>query len=190
MTITNTANYAGIVTALFVEIDVPVLGALRLSDYIYEDTIGGNAFVPLGRLLSISSGSNDIRSTPGELTISLSGIPNVNIAEFTNNRVKGSAIEVWRKFYNATTLAAIGSEIGRYKGLVTNFGIEEDYDIAGASSTVTIIVTASSTQQVIQNKVSGRRTNPADQNALYPSDLSFDRVLKLSKSNLNWGAPT
>ena len=90
--------------------------------------------------------------------MTLSGIPNTSIAEFVDNRVRGSSLQVYRNFYNAWTYVQFGTTVGRFQGLVNNFVIEEDYDIGSASSTVTILVTATSTMEVLGNKVAGRRT--------------------------------
>ena len=189
MTAVNTASSQALTTALFCRIDVPDYAVIRVSDYIYTQTIDGETYDPLGRLLSISAGTNDLRAPPAELTVTLSGIPNASIAEFVDNRIGGSEIQVWRKLYNAATGVDIGTPIGRFQGLVNNFAIEEDYDIAGSNSTVTILITATSEMEILGNKVSGRRTNPIDQKALFATDQCFDRVQRLTASNLNWGAP-
>ena len=47
----------------------------------------------------------------------------------------------------------------------------------------------SSVVELLNNKVSGRQTNPRDQKLYYPTDLSMDRVPALAKSNFNFGAP-
>jgi DNA repair exonuclease SbcCD nuclease subunit len=43
--------------------------------------------------------------------------------------------------------------------------------------------------ELLNNKTSGRRTNPGDQKEWYPTDLSMDRVPGLANSNFNFGAP-
>lgn len=189
MTILDTSAESGIITALFCRIDVPDYAVIRVSDWIYPETINAETYTPLGRLLSISAGSNELRAPPTEISITLSGIPNTSIAEFVDNRVRGSSVEVYRNFYNPTTYVQFGSTVGRFQGLVNNFAIEEDYDIAGAASTVNILITVTSTMEVLGNKIAGRRTNPIDQQVLYPTDTCFDRVQRLTRSNLNWGAP-
>jgi hypothetical protein len=50
---------------------------------------------------------------------------------------------------------------------------------------VTISITVTSVVELLNNKTSGRRTNPSD----FPSESSMSRVSALAKSNFNFGAP-
>ena len=70
---------------------------------------------------------------------------------------------------------------------MNNFNIADD--LAGSDGSVVITLTATSIIDQLNNKVSGRRTNPIDQAEFYPGDQSFDRVPALAKSNFNFGAP-
>jgi len=75
----------------------------------------------------------------------------------------------------------------RIRSHFSSYSIEEEFDSAATAASSTILITCNSTVELLSNKTSGRRTNPIDQKALYPTDLSMDRVLRLSKANLNWG---
>lgn len=189
---TNLTSYSSIQTALFCRVDVEGYAVLRFSSFGRPVVIMSETYQPLGKLLSVSATESTLRATSTDLSIGISGIPNSSIAEFVNNKIRGSAVEVYRLLFDATTgaeLAGVGNPVGRFQGIVNNFSIQEDLDYAAQSSTVTILMTCSSVVDNLYNKYSGRRTNPTDQQLLYPSDLSMDRVLKLSKANLNWGAP-
>jgi hypothetical protein len=74
-------------------------------------------------------------------------------------------------------------------GFVTNYSISEEYDNQARTAKSSIIFTCASKLDVLGNTSSGRRTNPDDQKALYPTDISMDRVTSLSGSNFNFGAP-
>ena len=188
----NLTGYPAIQTALFVRIDVPGFEVLKFSNFNRAYTIDGESYTALGTLLSISDSQSELRTTPGELSIVISGIPNTIIGNFLNQKIRGSYVEAYRVLFdtNSQALAIAGNPTGRFQGIVDNFSIEEEFDSAATAASSTILITCNSTVELLSNKTSGRRTNPIDQKALYPSDLSMDRVLKLSKANLNWGAPT
>jgi len=163
----------------------------HFSTYNVPVTIDSEVYTPLGQLLSITGSSSEIRNSPQGISITISGIPNGSIAEIVNSRMKGSSVEVWRMLFDATTkqpLAITGNPAGRFFGIVNNYSIEEEYDSSASTATNTIVFTCASTTEILSNKVSGRRTNPIDQRALYASDSSMDRVPTLSKSNFNFGA--
>lgn len=184
--------YPSIGTALFVRLDVPDYQVLRFSNYYRPYTIDGELYNSLGSLMSVSESTSELRLTDQELTITLSGIPTANIDTVLDYKIKGSGVEVYRGIFNANTGALIsvsGNPAGKFKGLVNNFGLSEEYAEGGKDSTVTIQLTCTSIVTLLQNKISGRRTNPVDQKYWYPDDLSMDRVPNLADSNFNFGAP-
>jgi hypothetical protein len=183
--------YGAIQTSLFVSIDVPDYDVLTFSDYNRPITIDSVTYTGLGSLVAISDSTSSLRSSPGDLTITISGIPNSSIAEILNNKIKGSSVVVWRMVFDPTTGQKInitGNPAGRFRGIVSNYSLEEDWNTGSQTASNTILLTCASTVEILSNKISGRRTNPVDQNALYPSDLSMDRVPTLANSNFNFGA--
>lgn len=186
----NLSTYSTVQTALFCRMDVPDYAVLKFSSFNRAVTFGGDTYSALGTLLSVTDSTSELRATTNQLTIAISGIPDTSIAEILDNKIKGSAIEVWRVFFDSVTgqqLAITGNPAGRFQGIVNNYSLEEDW--SGREASNRIILTCASTIEVLGNKVNGRRTNPIDQKALYPTDESMDRVLKLSNSNFNFGAP-
>ncbi len=196
-------SYTSIETGLFVRIQVDEYSTteggpytsevLRFSDYIRPITIDGESYTGLGRLLGISATSSDLTSSNSTVTISLSGIPNSSIAEIVNSKIKGSPVEVWRVLFNPVTgaeLSIAGNPVGRFFGIVNNYSLDEEYDYDSRTASNRITMTCSSVIDVLDNKIAGRRTNPIDQKAFYPSDVSMDRVPNLKDSYYNWGAPT
>ena len=184
--------YRAIETALFCRIDVPGYAVLRMSDYKTTQIINGETYTALGQLLGVADSTSSIRATQGNMSITISGIPDSSIAEVLAQKFKGSAVQVWRVFYDATTgtqLAIAGNPAGRFQGIIDNWSLEEDYEPGSRDVTNKIIFTCSSSVDVLVNKVSGRRTNSNDQKSLYPSDTCFDRVVALTNSNFNFGAP-
>jgi hypothetical protein len=184
--------YPSIGTALFVRLDVPDYQVLRFSDYYRPFTINGESYASLGSLMTVSESTSELRLTDQELTITLSGIPTTNIDTVLDYKIKGSSVEVYRGIFDANTGVLInvaGNPAGKFKGLVNNFGLTEEYEEGGKDSSVTIQLTCTSIVTLLQDKITGRRTNPVDQNFWFPNDLSMDRVPNLENSNFNFGAP-
>jgi hypothetical protein len=77
--------------------------------------------------------------------------------------------------------------IGRFFGFVNNYQLAEDYSIETRTASNTIVMTCSSVVDVLDNKISGRKTNPASQKLYFPNDLSMDRVPSLVNSVFNFG---
>lgn len=187
------SSYNAIQTNLFVKLDIPDYQVLTFSDYYKSQTISGTTYQPLGDLLSVTDTASSLRANSEELTITISGIVSNRVSEILGLKIKGSAIEVYRGFFNPTTgalLNIVGNPAGKFKGVITNFSINDDLAEGSDTGTVTIVLTATSVVDLLNNKVTGRRTNPIDQKSFYPTDLSMDRVLGLAKSNFNFGAPT
>jgi hypothetical protein len=186
------SGYRSIQTNLFVRLDIPNYQVLTFSDYHKSYTFGGTAYQGLGQLLSIDNTTNNLRASPEELTITIAGIPNSNITDILDNQIKGSKIEVFRAFFNPSTgdlLSIAGNPAGKFRGVINNYSLEDDLDQGSSNGTISLILSATSVIELLNNKVSGRRTNPSDQKEWYPTDLSMDRVPGLAKSNLNFGAP-
>lgn len=162
------------------------------SDYIRSVSIEGDTYVGLGKLLGVTSSSSDLKATSNDLSITVSGVPNASLTEVLAAQVKGADITIYRGVFNASTgalLSISGNPMKRYVGFVTNYGISEEYDNQSRTAKSSITFTCASKLEVLGNTASGRRTNPDDQKALYPSDLSMDRVPTLVGSNFNFGAP-
>lgn len=184
-------NQRHIQTALFVKMIVPDYAVLKFSSYNHEVIINGDTYIALGNLLGITDTSTNLRVTPGNLSVTISGIPNTSITEILNNRIKGSKIEIWRVFFDTITgqpLLIDGNPLGRFKGIVSNYSIQETWNPGNELVTNTIMITCSSTIDVLNNKITGRSTNSNDQKYFYPTDLSMDRVAALVNSNFNFGA--
>jgi hypothetical protein len=195
-------SYKSIQSNLFVRIEVDYYKpdeataatstVLRFCDKLTPTTINSEVYVGVGNLMNISSTGSELRVSGGELTITLSGIPNSSIYEIVNSRIKGCPISVYRALFNSTTgalLAIAGNPIGRYRGYINNYSLNEDFDSQNRSSSNTLVLTCNSSVDVLNNKISGRKTNPTIQKAFYPGDLCFDRVTTLENTTFNFGAP-
>jgi len=186
----NLSSNVAVETAVFVKWDIPNFEVAYISDYHTSISFGGNTYTNAGRLLNISTINNELKASPSELSIALSGIPAGAVSNIMTREIKGSEIEIYRGFFNPTThtlltLTPADNPVLKFKGLVTNFSVSDDIDIIDGIATTTIVLTCNSVVEILSNKVSGRRTNPRD----FPTESSMNRVLALSNSNFNFGAP-
>lgn len=189
------SSFKSLATALFVKIDVPDT-PLLFSNFDRPYTIGVDLYNQLGTLMSATTSANELRPAPGEVTITVSGIPNSRLQDIINTRIKGSEVTIYRGFFNAQTGAnlAIPGNAGsnvvkRFQGRVMSVSIQEDWDSAGNSSTITVQFNCASVVALMSNKYAGRKTNPIDEQTFFPTDTSMSDVPSLSNSNFNWGAP-
>lgn len=185
------SSYLAVQTNLFVRLDIPGYQVLKFSDHNIPYTINSESYTSLGSLLGITDTSSELRATSQEVTISISGIPEANITDILNHRVKGSAVKIYRAFFNPTTGAALsitGNPAQKFQGIVSNYDISDDLDMGSQTGTVTVTLTCTSVVELLNNKVAGRRTNPVDMKQFYSTDVSFDHVPALANSNFNFGA--
>jgi hypothetical protein len=196
------SSYTSVETGLFVRIEVdyykaaagdtPTSTVLRFSDYRGTVTINSESYVGLGKLLNITSTTSELKGSTSSVTVSISGIPDSSIAEIINSRMKGCPIKIYRVVFDPVTgtqLAITGNPAGRFFGIVSNYSLEEDYNIDERTSTNTISLICSSNMGFLENKISGRKTNPESMKRFYPTDVSMDRVPNLVGANFNFGAP-
>lgn len=185
------SSYSAIETAMFCRVDVPGYEVLRFSNYNIPVTINGESYTNLGTLMGITDTNSDIRSTGNTVSITISGIPNASIAEILAQQFKGSRIEVYRVFFDANTkqmLSISGNPAGRFQGIISNWSLEEDWNPGETTTSNRIMFVCSSVVDILNNKVAGRKTNGNDQKRYFPTDVSMDRVVRLAKSNFNFGA--
>jgi hypothetical protein len=198
----NLSSYRSIASALLCRIEVdyykasptatPTSEILRFSDYYQKITYNSEDYLGLGGLVGISPTQSELKNSSGQITITISGIPNTSIAEIVNSRIKGSPIQVYRYVFNAETkqpLAIAGNPAGRFFGIVNNYSLDEEYDVENRTASNTITLTCSSLIEVLNNKVSGRKTNPTSNKQFYANDLSMDRVPSIIGASFDFGAP-
>jgi cell division protein FtsI/penicillin-binding protein 2 len=191
MSLVPLTPFLAIESHLFVRIDDDV-DVLRFSDYRQSFSINGESYQGIGNFLGVTSSSSDLRATGNSVTITLSGVPNSSISDVLDRKIKGAAVRVFRVAFNASTgqaLAITGNPMGRFRGFINNYAINEDYDIQDRSSTSTISFICASAVDVLSNKVSGRLTNPDSMRRFFPNDASMDRVPALQNTTFDFGAP-
>ena len=146
-------------------------------------TVNSNQYTALGDFLFVENFVEDYKTTESTLQISLSGIPNsvdfINIIQ--GSKIKGGEVSVRRVFFDVNTLVPIsGEEYLRYKGIISNYNIDENTNFIAGQSTNTLLFTVSSVYTILGRKVTGQRTNAADRRRFYPGDSSFDNVINVT----------
>jgi len=183
------SSYATIESALFLKWEVPNETPAYLSDYHTDVTIDGNIYTNIGTFLGATAPQSELKASRSQLTISLSGIPTGSVQDILTQEIKGSSVQLFRGFFNASTHALLDlspsdNPVSQFKGVVTNYAVSDNYDNVAGTATTTISLTCNSIVEVLQKKVSGRRTNQNDFD-----DNSMDRVQALANSPFNFGAP-
>lgn len=179
----------------FIEIGVNPSLTLTFSDYFKAYTFGSVTFTGLGSLLSLTNQASEIRASGKEIIITLSGIPDSSMQSVLSVDYRGSSVRIYRGVFDVTTgelvvTAGVTNPAQEFRGMITNYGLSEDHDHPSLSSSNTIVFTVASEVGLLNNKTTGRRTNPTDQRRFYPTDPSMDRVPNLMRSQFNFGAPS
>jgi len=198
---TSLTQYKSIQSNLFVKIECPYYKSSAVAEpifynFLFNDsntsyTLFGEEYLGLGKFLSITSTSTELRTSANELTITLSAIPNTSIEEIIHSRIKGSKIIIRRGLFDAETnqqLNITGNPSFRFVGYINNLGLEEEYDVESRTSSNTLVLNCSSVINLLDNKISGRKTNPSSMKKYFPDDVSMDRIPALESSYFDFGA--
>jgi uncharacterized membrane protein YgcG len=152
-------------------------------------TYGGNDYTELGAFLGVSEFQEDIKTTNGDIQISLSGIPSEGdyVSEVLNTKIKGGEVTIYRAFVNDDYSIDSGNVYQRFKGIITNFNISEDVDVIEGKNTNTVSVSCASINTILENKIAGQRTAPTDRTKFYPGDTTFYRIPELQNVAFDFG---
>jgi hypothetical protein len=97
-------------------------------------------------------------------------------------------VVVRRGFFDTTTLQPIpGQTFERYRGIITNFAVDETTNFLNGELTNQIAITCASLNSLLETQVRGQRTNSTDRKRFYPTDLSMDRVKALQNTAFDFG---
>jgi hypothetical protein len=101
-------------------------------------------------------------------------------------------VEVWRGFFDANNQIITTPTLQffkRYQGYVGNFSVTEDWNQQMRSRVATCSISCSSFRTILQNRISGLKTNPSVWKNFYPSDTSMDRVPVIASTYFDFGSP-
>lgn len=194
MTTINAVTGSQINHAEFVKLTVGTAGTVyTFCNAAAPITVGGNTFSNLGALLNVSDVQRDIKATSDDMTIALTGIVPANISVILSNDIKGSLVEVWRGFFdsnNQIITTPTTQFFKRYQGIINSVAITEDFNSEMRTRVATCSISCSSMRRVLENRLSGVRTNKSNWQFIYgTNETSMNRVSEISNTYFDFGAP-
>lgn len=191
-------NFTDVRSALLVKMDVNQLyplnnpGTLTFSDAAYDIEYDSLTYTGLGRLLSVSATSSELRTSSNQVTVTISGIPNSSTREIVESEFRNANIRIWRGFFTQTgewidAVSLPTNPVGKFKGFVNSISYFEEWDSVARTSTNTIQFDCQSFIDILAKKRAGRQTNPRSMKQFYPTDTSFDRVPTIAGSKWDFG---
>lgn len=177
------------------------------SNSYKAEVIGGNTYTYLGAIMGVSASQRDIQTSGFDTAITLVGVDPLWIYVVAGAPatqpipvsgqapipvgyyplIKGSTVTIRRGFYNANYI--LTSTVLRYTGIVTSYAINEERDnnYEALNDTYAISLQCSAYRRVLENRISGRKTNPTSWKYWFPADTSMDRVPGLSTKQFDFG---
>jgi hypothetical protein len=155
-------------------------------------TINGEIFSNLGALLNVGDVQRDIKATSDDMTIQLTGIDPTNIGIILGNEIKGSLVEIWRGFFdsnNQIITTPTQQFFKRYQGIISSVSITEDFNTQMRTRVATCSIASSSMRRILENRLSGVKTNKNNWQFFYPNDISMNRVAEISNQYFDFGSP-
>lgn len=153
-------------------------------------TYNSNTYTELGSFLGMDAITDDVKTSNGDMNITLSGIP--SDADYMNiiltSKIKGGQVVIRRGFMSKTDLELDVSQVyTRYSGIITNFAITEQVDILSKKNTNSISIMVASLNQLLETKIKGQFTNPESRKRLFANDQIFDRIPELQNLHFDFG---
>ena len=153
-------------------------------------TVGGITFANLGALLNVGDVQRDIKATSDDMTIALTGIDPTNVGIILGNDIKGSLVEVWRGFFDSNNQIITTPStqfFKRYQGIISSVSITEDFNSEMRTRIATCSIACSSMRRILENRLSGVKTNTNNWQFIYAGDTSMNRVSEISNQYFDFG---
>jgi len=163
--------------------NVSDISTYTFSSAYKPEVIGGQTFLPLGGLLQVGGQNRQLSVTSSDTVISLSGVSGNNMSIVLGTKIRGSEIEVYRGFYDDNQV--LGNTYLRFTGIITSYAVEEDR--SEQNDVFTIAVAASSYKTVLENRITGRKTNSESWKFYNANDTSMDRVASIAGVQFDFG---
>ena len=193
MTTINAVTGYQINHAEFVKLTVGTAGTVyTFCNAAAPITVGGITFTNLGALLSVGDVQRDIKATSDDMAIQLTGINPSNVALILSNDIKGSLVEVWRGFFdsnNQIITTPTTQFFKRYQGIINSVSVTEDFNSEARTRIATCSISCSSMRRVLENRLSGVKTNQNNWQFIYSGDTSMNRVSEISNTFFDFGSP-
>mgnify|MGYP000005822053 CR=1 FL=1 len=154
--------------------------ALYITTAHKQVTFNFQNYSPLGQLLKIPDIEESLSINSGTINLSLTGVDQSIISAVLAQKLINRDIDIYLGFLN-TSGDLVADPLQIFKGIIENYNASEDSN----SKTSRVEVSAAS-HWVDFEKTSGRRTNDADQQLLFPGDDGFRHTSEIIK-DLQWG---
>ena len=152
-------------------------------------TVDGNSYTALGSLVGLGEISDELRVSNGDIGVVFTGIPTdqdyVNLV--LNSKVKGAPIEIMRGFIDTDGSLTGGVAYTRFKGLIINTAISETRPMFSEDTFHTVTLQCSNINSILEDKISGRKTNGVSMKQYYATDKSWDRTAVLQSTAFEFG---
>ena len=193
MTTINAVTGSQINHAEFVKLTVGTSGTIyTFCNAAAPITVGGITFTNLGALLNVGDVQRDIKATSDDMTIALTGIDPTAVSIILSNEIKGSTVEVWRGFFNSNNqiiTTPTTQFFKRYQGIINSVSITEDFNSEARTRIATCSISCSSMRRILENRLSGVKTNKNNWQFIYAGDTSMNRVSEISNTYFDFGSP-
>ena len=195
MTAINAVNSPSIRHAEFVRMVIGQAGSTNTYTFCNAAapvTVDGIVFTNLGALLGVGDVQRDIKATSDDMTISLTGIDPTWVGVILGTYIKGSTVEVWRGFLddnNQIITTPTQQFFKRYQGIINNVSISENFDTQARTRVATCSVSCSSMRRILENRMSGVKTNQQSWQFIYSTDTSMNRVAAIANTYFDFGKP-
>lgn len=193
MTTINAVNGYQINHAEFVRLTVGTAATVyTFCNAAAPITVSGITFTNLGALLNVGDVQRDIKATSDDMTIALTGIDSANVALILSRDIKGSLVEVWRGFFdsnNQIITTPTTQFFKRYQGIINSVSITEDFNSEARTRIATCSISCSSMRRILENRLSGVKTNQSNWQFIYSGDTSMNRVSEISNTFFDFGSP-
>lgn len=193
MTTINAVNSASIRHGEFVRLTVgkaPSTTVYTFCNAASPITVSGITFQALNVLLSVGDVQRDIKSTSNDMTITLTGINPTYVALILSSDIKGSLVEIWRGFFdsnNQIITTPTTQFFKRYQGIINSVSITEDWNEELRQRVATCSISSSSMRRVLENRMTGIKTNKVSWQTFYAGDASMNRVAEISNTYFDFG---
>jgi len=153
-------------------------------------TYDGNDYTELGAFIQANNIRSDLKATNGDMAISLSGVPSeaAYMDIVLSTQIKGGTVVIRRAFFSPTSQQLLSNYVfERYRGIITNYSVDETENFLTGELSNRITITCASIHELLEQKVTGQRTNGSDRRIFFPGDISFDRVSDLQNTSFDFG---
>lgn len=156
-------------------------GSLYITDAYKPVVWNSNTYAAVGHFLNFSGLQESMDLRVSDLTFQLSGVDQAYIAVFSQRKYIDRRLVINQAFFG-TADALVVDPFPIHDGRMDfpRFVLDPD----GGTATIDV---ASKDEFADFERLSGRHTNPHDQNVWFANDRSFDKLAQINAGSFVWG---